>query len=1193
MRIRSKLILAFLLVAVLPLAVLAVLDHRVMRRALTQSSNQALLSAARQTAVRLDEFVTANKDAVAAEAQLPEMPAFLSLSPADRAASTGLRTKVVTALIALGRKSQRYIRSCALLDRRGINVTDTEPENIGQDESRWSYFSRPMKERVPHASPVLFTAPDEDRGALFFSCAVKGDDGRPVGVLRVQYDAAVLQDLVLRSVAQTDSGTFAVLLDKQHQLHLAHSADPDFLFKSVKPLQESVARNLRDSGRLPDRPTEQLSTSLPRFHEGVRGAAAEPFFTFGPTEGIYDDPFAAAVTSVRTQPWHVVAAKPHAAFLAPIDTQVRHAFVLALVICAAAMIAGIVITQVLARPIIKLGALAEKVAAGDLDVTAEVRSPDEIGRLAATFNRMTAQLRETIGNLQRNVEALRTSQAILNETQKIAHVGGWELNLDTRKLVWTDEVRAIHELPAGLQPDLETALEFFTPESAQTLDRHLERTAQTGEPFDLELELVTAGENRLWVRVIGKAATRDGAPAKLSGTIQDITEIKWAEEALRQSETSYRQLVENINDVIYSVDSQGVVTYVSPAIRTFIDRAPEQVAGTFFLDLVHPDSLDVARRRSEQLLAGKERPSGEYRLKTDDDHLKIVRDHSRPIMEDGNPVGFTGMLTDITANKQAEQALKDAKETAEAAARAKSEFLANMSHEIRTPMNGVVGMAELLLDTDMLPKQRDYARTIARSADALLRIINDILDFSKIEAGRLDLDAVPFDFEDLVEDVGQLLAVRAEVKGIDLVVRYAPDAPRRFVGDPGRIRQVITNLAGNAIKFTDHGHVFVNVNCVDRNEEKVDFKIYVVDTGIGIPTEAQQHIFEKFTQVDASSTRRYMGTGLGLAISRQLVDMMGGTIGVASEPGVGSTFHFTLSLSRADGAPAEPASDLGGIRALVVDDNPVNRQILCERLDSWGVPNAAASSASSALEMLRRAAAEGTPYNVAILDHHMPGTDGEGLAEAIKAEPTLGDPALIMLSSASIRQRADRLDRLGVAAFVLKPVRAGQLMETLAVVHNARIRGDVPTRPNFPERRRQPRKMPTPQFDALILLAEDSETNQLVATALLGRFGCTVEVAHNGADAVERLRRDRFDLVLMDCQMPVMDGHEATRRIREGESRNTRVPIVAMTAHAMEGDRQKCLDAGMDDHVSKPITKRSIEAVLTRFCDDLRADPVA
>jgi len=686
----------------------------------------------------------------------------------------------------------------------------------------------------------------------------------------------------------------------------------------------------------------------------------------------------------------------------------------------------------------------------------------------------------------------------------------------------------------------------------------------------------------------------------LAGVVIDITKRREAEEVRLQTEGQLEKILRSADCLLWQAFVSGspdkpqewkMFIPQSVLYRKMFGKDSVPGQNLLWTEAMIPEWDQINRASRSAMTEGRTDYDQEFHVIIDGKTF-CVHEHVSVTKIAPEKWSCVGVVVDITRLKETELELSRARDSALESSRIKSEFLANMSHEIRTPMNGVIGMTGLLLDTELAPVQREFAETIRNSADSLLTIINDILDFSKIEAGKLAFETVDFDLVETVEGALDMFAERARHKGIELACELPPDLPRRLRGDPGRLRQVITNLISNAIKFTERGEVVVRVARENETDTHATVSFSVRDTGIGIPPDVQTKLFQAFTQADNSTTRRFGGTGLGLAISKQLVEMMGGTIGVKSEQGKGSTFWFNTRIEKQTG-PAEPPPsiylrDLFDLRVLVVDDNATNRQILRHQLFAWKMQKGSAANGHEALEMLRATAKEGKPYDLALLDMQMPEMDGMTLAREIKADPAIRSTRLIILTSMGYMHTQDELRAAGVDAYLVKPVKQSRLFDCLISVLGRATAENVFAKPQAEAKQDLPNDELQRVRRAKILLAEDNAVNQKVALAQLRGLGFSADAVSNGIEALNALAQVPYDIILMDCQMPEMDGYEASQAIRQAErdaKATWRVPvrIVAMTANAMSGDREKCLAAGMDDYLSKPVSKTELQSALLRW----------
>jgi PAS domain S-box-containing protein len=778
----------------------------------------------------------------------------------------------------------------------------------------------------------------------------------------------------------------------------------------------------------------------------------------------------------------------------------------------------------------------------------------------------TSELRSLNDALLAEVEQRKSTEGIISRAKK-----EWEMTFDTVSdiICITDNEDKITRCNHGAAKAFElNYLELIGKPIVQILfdnhtDKSIDQLLKNGETTfptldgNFDVSIYPFFENEIKTKTIY--------------IIRDVTEHKQAEEEILRQKIYFEALVQNSPVAIVVLDNNQKIISCNPSFEKLFGYKYSDILDKNLDSLIVPEeSIDEALAYTHQAMEGP--VHGVCKRQHKDGKLVDVELFAVPVIVYGQKVGAFALYHDISEIIHAQQ-------EAEEANRAKSEFLANMSHEIRTPMNGIIGMLELALETHLSVEQRDYLNVSLQSADALLTLLNDILDFSKIEARKLEFEIIDFNLHTLVEDVAVTLCKRAEEKGLEMACLVHPDLTTELCGDPGRLRQILINLVGNAIKFTENGEVVLRAEPISETETDTTVRFSVQDTGIGIPPERLSSVFDRFTQADGSTTRRYGGTGLGLTISKQLVEAMGSNLTVESEVGKGSTFWFTIKLKKQGKKKVDRTIGLPNIKelpVLVVDDNATNLSILSKITAGFGCRVATAPSGEKCLEMLRTASQTGDPYQIVLLDMQMPEMDGEKTATAIINDPLCNKTNIIILTSMGQRGDAKRLQALGCAGYLLKPVKQQLLFDMLIAVLGRKK--DVQSRANQLVTRHTINEQK--QKGIRILLAEDNPINQKLAIVNLQKAGYEVDTVENGLQAFEKIQLEQYDAVLMDVQMPVMDGYEATQQIRtwEGEKRHT--PIIAMTARAMKEDRELCLEAGMDDYLSKPLERQVLYSVL-------------
>ncbi len=1163
LNLTPRITLVFVLFAAALLGGVGLLSYNSGRSTLQAAATSELLSTAIGKETSLNSWVDERLDDLATLSASPALVvdmARLALAPATPAGRAAHGRMIGEFRSSIGPK---YLELFVLDARSGRILASTSARQEGRSKKDDPYFvngkSGPFVKN-PYYSATL-KAP-----AMAISAPIRSAQGRLLGVLVARLDLKALDAIIQqRTGLRRSSDAFLVNPASQFVSQPRFISQPAVLNRTLRT--EAVRRCLqRNSGVVTAR--------------DYRGTRAIVVYRWVPTRQL----------GLIVKMDEDEALAPARAFGQTIVLISGLALLLASVLASG-------LARSVTRPIRALQSGVARFGRGESNTRLLEGSSDEVGLLAREFNQMASAISQRQAQLREQAELLDLAQDAIMVRGLGGSISFW--NNSARKMYGVSREEAVgrrsHELlctvfPQPL-PEIEAALQrdgswagelIHTTRAGATAVVHSQWVLKRGE----------AGRPDSVLEINSDISKRKQAEAEIrqlnedleARVVQRTAQLEAARQQVEQAARANSNMMEYSQDVICSIDEAGRFAEVSPACRSVWGYSPDDLKGRCYIEMVHPDDVAKTNETARRIVSGEAVQDFENRYLRQDGSTVDMLWSARWSVEEES---MFCVARDITGRKQAEEELRAAKEAAEEASLAKSQFLANMSHEIRTPMNGVLGPIGLLLDSNLSGQQRELTEIARSSAESLLGIINDILDLSKIEVGKLDIEPIPFNLLLAVEETASMMTARAEEKGVDLIVRCPPEVPRHVIGDPGRIRQVLANLISNAIKFTPHGHVLIDIEAHSHSEEEVELRISVQDSGIGIAPDKIEHVFGRFNQADTSTTRRYGGTGLGLSISRQLVELMGGEIGATSTLGEGSTFFFTLRLPLQSDAPASslPDADLSGVRVLIVDDNAVNRRVLHEQLGNWRLRNESCAGAEEALQVLGAAHAAGDPFQIAILDHQMPDMDGESLGRAIKADPRLRGTVLVMLTSLGQKGDALRLKAAGFAAYLLKPARQSELLGSLVNVwaaRNAGPAGEMVTRHSIAEV--SPAAEAKRRWDGTrVLVVEDNIVNQKVAGMILHSFGCRVEVAANGREALRSIEALPFDIIFMDCEMPEMDGFEATAEIRLRPDAKRSLPIVAVTARATRGDRERCLQSGMDDYMSKPVKSEDFQAALERW----------
>ncbi len=1176
MKIANKISLPFFIIGAVLIAISGPVFYGISRNNLESAIFNHLKTTAHSRTLHVETFLNTQKERITQLSQSIVLESFLNSSEHDPGYAK--KYDITKRRLEQTEEAGESVNEVFVLDKKGKVATSSDRKNIGLDRSTDAYFLEAKS--GPYIKDACFSRITGQKAIAVSAPITDRETKSLLGIIVGRISLSKLNEITADRTGLGKTGE--IYLINKHGYMITPSRFIEDTFLKLRVDNENTRKCFEDARRFGATPHEH-EVLVYTDYRGVK------------VIGVHDH--------IPEMQWCLMAEIDESKAFAPLNKLKITLVIIMLIFPLVAWLLGSFISRLITRPIRKLHEGTEIIGQGNLDYKTGTDSKDEIGQLSRAFDRMTGDLKKTttsIDDLNKEIaerkqveEALRESreryQDIFNNVSDFLYFHDLEGNLIETNLAWKREYGFSDDDLANMN------IRDLIPERHKhQFEDYLKRVKENKKDEGLIVVVTKDGREHI-IEYRNTLANDSTGPIGVRGSGRDITERMKSEKALQESEEKFKMLVESSPFGISITNPDMTFESFNPKFTELFGYTIEELPDkqTWF-ERAYPDEeyrkqvFSVWKADAVNDSKIGERKPRIFTVRCKDGEDKIIQ-FRVVLLKDGRQ-----LLTyqNITALVQARREAEDAN-------RAKSEFLANMSHEIRTPMNAIIGMTDLALDTELNAEQQEYLDIVKSSSYSLLTLINDILDFSKIESKKLDLDLVDFNLSESVGDTLKTISVHAHEKGLELAYNVQPDIPEILTGDPGRLRQILVNLAGNSVKFTEKGEVVVNVERESEEEDKICLHFTVTDTGIGIPPDKQKLMFEPFAQADGSITRKYGGTGLGLAITKHLVEMMGGCIWLESEVGKGTKIHFTAWFDISAAPSRRPIAlepvDVKGLPVLVVDDNATNRRILQQILTNWQMKPTVAESGKAGFKALERASNRGEAFVLMLLDAVMPEMDGFAVAEEVRKHKMVTAPIIMMLTSAGRRGDAARCRELGLAAYLTKPISQSDLFDTimtvLAVKDQDKDSARLITRHSMREAQ-VPSFAPKREGKFRILVAEDNIVNQKLVIRMLEKAGHTPVVAANGREAVDKFKAEHFDLILMDVQMPEMDGYEATKEIRKHETRGLkpeygdtgeqssivnhqssiqRIPIIALTAHAMKGDRERCLEADMDDYVTKPI----------------------